>query len=624
MLKLEGASEWVSECLKKILLLIVGTFVSCLILLVPVFFLERLVEKIPTADVLILPLEVTLGAICFICVFWSRDLIRKYFYSETLFSWPFILLVAFLISPFLVNLITQQLDVLRGIEDSRILCHTLAVIFLPVYLVILFNSLYYLFYSGNVKKFLPAPKITFGPESIGSNPGDDKYDFTSLIKDRITELKSISKDVSVIALIGEIGQGKSSFVRMLAEELFKEDIPPLYTYLSLIEVNESENLLNLFAKRWTETLSERYPVARLSSAVNKIKVFTDSLNYTWLKFFHFVFDILENILGSRTRKRGIEKGFVNPEISNVFLGIPKIHEDIWLFAVEDLERATYEELFRLIEVIERIKMAAIHGFPIKIVFLLSYSATDLSESLDPDNSTRLSITKNIHGDSDVEGIVSLNSQKRISEIIYDFLFRLKTVGRYWLLPPEKRELKVANIRAKIASIVPNEAVLISDLDAVINPYRHQGVRSLLGDREVWGIAVHYLAKKTPRTIDRVLEGFITIVIKNGTDQNPVIRYCDLFMLELLKQCHPLIVSYLSNNLDSYTYHQDRLYANLKEYIASLGFDSEGVDTILDLLSCIALGIFSNLSNFENDERYPFSSSKPENLRLVLGDFSKSN
>ncbi len=99
--------------------------------------------------------------------------------------------------------------------------------------------------------------LRFAFDAVGKD--DDKFNYDPVAAAEAQKIIDFtSGKVEVYVLSGRQGLGKSSFQRMLIEHMDQSKM--LYTYLSLTEANNDIDIGKLFNKRWTQTLSERYPV----------------------------------------------------------------------------------------------------------------------------------------------------------------------------------------------------------------------------------------------------------------------------------------------------------------------------------------------------------------------------
>ncbi len=272
-----------------------------------------------------------------------------------------------------------------------------------------------------VKK-LSKPKY-FSSEAVGSE--DDLLGMKESAVNNAQTLIKTRKHVSVFTLEGEAGYGKSSFVRMMIESLEPKDF--LYMYISLTETNDSKDFSCLFTERWFETLDNRYPrllddrdsnIALLSDILREHPqyAFFSSIFAKFKKIDHPIFQTKAKICDPFV----LAEKYVSYKISKMFGGIPSLKEKSWVIVIDDLERSPTDEIYRVIEIIERFKIEGRLGLPIPLVFVLCFSESKLKELLNIDEK---------------------NKNNDLSFLITQFLFidSTKAVDYPIPLPPASRE-----------------------------------------------------------------------------------------------------------------------------------------------------------------------------------------
>ena len=283
---------------------------------------------------------------------------------------------------------------------------------------------------GIFLKYLTKPldvetlKRRFAPEA--SNKDDLGFN-ESAIK-AATAIKSSKKYVSVVALNGGYGEGKSSYARMIIEEVGAET--SLYSYISLTETNATNDFSKLFAERWFETLNERYPTINIAPHVASLEaILRESTNHSALVSAISQILVKLNFGLSKTvakcwdlnalKKESGKEIFVPNSTAAMFNHIPKIKEDVWIINIDEIERAQLDEIYRVIEVIERFKHEGRFGLPVKLVFLLCVSGSDLQKRL-----------------------TELKSSNEKAQLIEDFFFNNpKSRDQNLFLPPISYEKK---------------------------------------------------------------------------------------------------------------------------------------------------------------------------------------
>lgn len=223
-----------------------------------------------------------------------------------------------------------------------------------------------------------------------ATPGGD-YDlleYKPAAKNFGAGLASLSLPVQVVALTGVMGEGKSTFWRMTAEDFEKENT--LHTYISLTEINSKTDFSKLFSERWFQTLKERYAFllsTQYTEESRLYKILRDNGNglIKTLAEALLVFNI--GLFRTKTQKdpktqtpltdplsETQNTDYVSREVARAFNNIPEIYEDRWFIVIDELERSPIEEVYRLIEVIERFRQLGKDGLPIQLVFVLCFDA----------------------------------------------------------------------------------------------------------------------------------------------------------------------------------------------------------------------------------------------------------
>ncbi len=230
-------------------------------------------------------------------------------------------------------------------------------------------------------------KRRFAPEA--SN--DDDLNFSKSAHEAATAIKDSKKYVSVVALNGGYGEGKSSYARMIIEAVGAEK--SLYSYISLTETNATNDFSKLFTERWFEALNERYPTINIAPHVASLEaILRESTNHSALVSTISQILVKLNFGLNKTvakcwdvnalKKEKGERIFVPNSTAAMFNHIPKIKEDVWIINIDEIERAQLDEIYRVIEVIERFKHEGRFGLPVKLVFLLCVSGSDLQKRLE--------------------------------------------------------------------------------------------------------------------------------------------------------------------------------------------------------------------------------------------------
>lgn len=255
------------------------------------------------------------------------------------------------------------------------------------FLVALIYILLYLYYRSRRDKIL-SETFKYANATIGTE--DDLLDFTRAAKNFRTGMEILDLPVQVVGITGGMGEGKSTYWRMIAEGLDKEK--NLHTYISLTETNSTTDFSKLFSERWFETLKQRYAFAlspSYSEESRLYKVLRDA-GSGWLRLIAEAMLALNiGLFQTLTKSQDIlsenKSGrYVKRAVAKVFNNIPELYEDRWFIVIDELERSPISEVYRLIEVIERFKQFGKDGIPIQIIFVICYDATYFS-TIDPDD-----------------------------------------------------------------------------------------------------------------------------------------------------------------------------------------------------------------------------------------------
>lgn len=287
---------------------------------------------------------------------------------------------------------------------------------------------------------VPSHKVTapedFSSESVGLDR--DKYEMLISAKNNANFLKKTQKHVSVISLNADTGYGKSSFVRMMIESLPPKNF--LYTYVSLTETNDSKDFSRLFAERWAQTLDDRYPTLSNSFSLHLdllSALLREEKGCVSLSAFIKQIKILNFPLFPIKQKAHdpfvIPKLQVPGRVGQLFGGIPKIKEESWVVVIDDFERSPIDEIYRVIEVVERFKFEGRNGMPVPVVFLFCFAGINLKELLNKEE-------KNKRGD--------------LAFLVEQFLFTdaTKSIDRFINPPPIAPDLLREHIINKIEKL----------------------------------------------------------------------------------------------------------------------------------------------------------------------------
>jgi len=350
-------------------------------------------------------------------------------------------------------------------------------------------------------------------------------------------LEKIDKYVSVVALYGELGFGKSSYARMIIENFNPDNI--LYTYISLTETNEAKDFSKLFAERWMETLKKRYPKIDTVLALPFMQsILRESGN-------NLLADMLSTVtpwLGKgliRTKAKVCDEYCelkdgqkTSDEIAMLFGNIPDIKEDVWIVMVDEIERAQFDEAYRVVEIIERFKNEGRTGLPIKVLFLLCISNYDFSKLL------------SVFKDKDPRAYL-------INQFFYD---DPKSINQILFLPPVDDDIKKKYIIDQIRKVIGSCDNL--KLKAELGAANFDGISSptqgFLSDDESLSFLLGLFLTSSPRVIARCMQGllFFCTAFRNkaGKLVDINIRFSDLLAMEYAKIKYPYIINFFINSI----------------------------------------------------------------------------
>jgi uncharacterized membrane protein YozB (DUF420 family) len=413
-----------------------------------------------------------------------------------------------------------------------------SLIFAIIFLIILIFGI--ILKCSTKPLFVTTLKRRFAPEA--SN--DDNLNFSKSAHEAATTIKNSKKYVSVVALNGGYGEGKSFYARMIIEKVGAEK--SLYSYISLTETNATNDFSKLFAKRWFEALNERYPTINIAPHAASLEaILRESTNHSALVstisqiLVKLNFGLSKTVakcwdLNALKKEKG-KRIFVPNSTAAMFNHIPEIREDVWIINIDEIERAQLEEIYRVIEVIERFKHEGRFGLPVKLVFLLCVSGSNLEERLKKQN--------------------EVGNEK--AQLIEDFFFNNpKSRDQNLFLPPisyEKKKEFVFNALNKVLAKfklneIKNDEITISERK--ITNLFYNG--NLLDEKESLYWLTKTLTKKAPRTILKLcqeLEFFYhQFTDLNGNYAADKIEICDAIAISFIKMEYPMLIDNIKNNL----------------------------------------------------------------------------
>jgi hypothetical protein len=431
---------------------------------------------------------------------------------------------------------------------------------------------------------------------------DDKSAFPEFVisaKNAASGIVAFKKAVNVVFMRDSFGMGKSSYMRMVVENIATQTKHQmLYSYMSLTETNEAADFSRLFADRWFKTLKEQYPIfdleSNLSLLSNILRESERSVMFSALTTIlsKFNFPIIPT-------KSFDESQNVPRHVARMFANIPEINQQLWVINIDEIERAPFDEIYRTIEIIERFRNASMSGFPLKIVFLISITDEELKQRID----------EQIH-----------NNEK--SRLIRSFFFDdYKTCEQNLYLPPLPNDEKRSFIIRSINKVIePLGLYSIKDKEYT---YVSEPKKQFLSESEALGWIIEHNLNLSPRLITRICQelGFFYNCFQDldGKLMPKEIALCDAIVVALIKIKYPFLIKFLNDycTQDSsrgfmYDYksrgllkesngdqkiHLELLLKN------TIGHQQELGDNVVNLVAVIAYYLLSQENNQENIEDY---------------------
>jgi len=443
-----------------------------------------------------------------------------------------------------------------------------------------FLIVFYIIYLSFIEKpYLLSP--SFGPDTASID--DDFLGFKSPAKAVASEIISVEECINVFCLCGGLGSGKSSFLRMIVESMSDKD-NFLYTYISLTETNEAKDFSRLFNERWFNTIADRYPKINTNILIPVLdSVFRDFNGGILSKMF--------SIIGI-ANKPIVDHSKVRKDVLCKFGGIYDFKERYWIIVIDEFERAIPEEMYRVVEVIERFKNINT-VLPIRLIFIIPF-APEVMRGLENNFSDNAYIFQTAN-----------------------FLNDNKTITKRLQVPFEDLDCKQIYVINELKRIFGTEGIdslNISGLDA------GKGFFTIL----------ERLMGRTPRFIKRCL-GNIEAK-KNVLDSQKIKYYTPtqvitlgylitdtkyLFLLDFIKSNISLVVN---------DYKSEERKPGSHSTVQSWIMDSCDCDVTpadSELLGCLSK-CFDSYLQFENYDVFEMSKTldSPENLRNCFSEIDK--
>lgn len=380
----------------------------------------------------------------------------------------------------------------------------------------------------------------FAPGSVGKD--DDMLGVKDIAANYAKSLQGLGDYVNVVGVFGEMGSGKSSLVRMIIEKLERDSF--LYSYISLTETNETKDFEKLFQERWFEAIKKSYPF-KLNLAIHFplmeailretsngfYAAITRLLNFTNIGLFPTKVRVHDDFLGSP------KPTLCSNSVGKLFGHIPFFFEKRFVVVVDELERAQIDEIYRVIEIIERFKYEGRTGLPIQIIFLLCISIQDLEEIIN-------------EGDSEK------------GALIRKFIFEdPKSVGLRIFVPTQ--------------SIPQKQQFLKSAFDEMINPLKLKEFKDIESHeiysfRSKWNnfeesekgalqFALSVFLSETPRVFVRTMHGVLFFLASFSIRDKQLglpIRLADIIILEYIKIRYPYLISFFRKTVEPVRHYSE--------------------------------------------------------------------
>jgi hypothetical protein len=450
---------------------------------------------------------------------------------------------------------------------------------------------------------------------------DDRLDFNLSAKHVVDGILNLKNYVNVVGLYGGLGFGKSSYARMILENFNPNKT--LYTYISLTETNEAKDFSKLFSERWLDTLIERYPKIDITSCLP----FMDSiLRESGNGILSEVLKGISNLNVGLTKTKALffdefysknRPTFTSNKVAKLFGNITEIREPLWIIVVDEIERAQFDEVYRLVEVVERFKNEGRSGLPTKLLFLFCISEPELSKRLN-------------------EFTIS---EPRASLLKTFFYEDPKSIVHKIFLPPVDPTIKENYIINQLNHVIDNEGIIRV---GNISPHKMgDPTRKFLNHKEATEYLIATLNEESPRVINRIVSAldffYGSFKDRAGAIQKNAIRFSDIVALEYIKIKYPFLIDFFIAT-NHFLINQTET-KNINVYLKKEELKNSKIDLIgwiesvsgrkfsefekVDILKLVGLVMyyyfdFLNISRGldTNKDQYVGSTSYPE----IMGDY----
>ncbi len=369
---------------------------------------------------------------------------------------------------------------------------------------------------------------------------DDNLGFSKSAESIKSKIDNIKQAVSVVSIDGGYGEGKSSLARMIVESFNPANT--LYTFLSLTETNKESDFSKLFSERWANTIKERYPVMDIFGTLNIMINVMHEVNNDFLTKISKCLKLLNipivNTINKVNENSLDYKVISNTKVSQLFLNVNYIKENQWIILIDEIERGTEQEIFRVIEIVERFKNLSKNGFPVKVIFLLCVSFEEIEKKYS-----------------------ELKNNSIICSQVYDFLLEPsnKSIALKFYIPQIEQRRKIswiistmnANFDRKV--IADNEYLDIlgsSLFFGDIYSSKNSGyIYYLSNEKDRLSVLIKLLSMESQRFILRVIENAKYFVSGKGEKLNFSIP--DIIGIKILELKIPRFFEFLKISMYKY-------------------------------------------------------------------------
>lgn len=462
-----------------------------------------------------------------------RDFLRVNFIKNTYIQFVWLGLI---LSPFMI-IALQHLHYINITSVNGVSIHAYPFLSQCLVLALLLATLYV---AGGVQ-LNELERLRFSPGSTDK----DELGYKHVAKQDMISIINTNKHVVVAVVNGRLGEGKSSYLRMMVGSRPPDEF--LYTYISLTETNEVKSFSKLFAERWSETIAKRYPSASHSAKQSILdNIFRESSNGVFKTIRTVIHNSRWPLRRTRLHADGdthLSQPYANEIIAPMFGYVPCFYEKYWVVVIDEVERSRFDEIYRVVETLERFRMEAQWGLPVKLIFVLCIDRIRFRQR-----------AEEIRGDNEA------------ASLSHSFLEREpKTVDVHIDLPPVSPDKKQAYITRREKEWLIDKYQL--NTDRLTNPdtnekgylkiyWSQSGISysdvtsngGVLDDKKAHDWMMYYLMAESPRSITKILEQtdyFLSRFARSVGRRDPnQIRLSDLIMLNYLKFKHPVALRFL--------------------------------------------------------------------------------